>query len=88
MFSRLCVLFVPCCLLAQPSNVLNMSHDLVAQGISASNLQPDSPTQDARPVFEQAVAYATAHNIATVTADPGSYYFSRSTPPQRPPTSC
>jgi uncharacterized protein (TIGR03437 family) len=75
MLIRVAVLLFPTCLLAQSTSVLNMSHDLVTKGIASSNLQPNSPTQDARPLFEQAVAYATANNIATVTADPGNYYF-------------
>src|SRR5580704_668584 len=75
MLIRLSVLLLPGCLFAQSTTVLNMSHDLVANGIASSNLQPNSPTQDARPLFEQAVAYATANKIGTVTADPGSYYF-------------
>jgi len=65
---------VPCLFGAQPT-VLNMSHDLVTYGIAAANLQPDTPAQDARPLFEMAVSYATNNNIGTVTADPGSYYF-------------
>ena len=72
---RLFFLLIPYTLAAQSASVLNMSHDLVAKGIASTNLQPNSPTQDARPLFEQAVAYASANNIGTVTADPGSYYF-------------
>ena len=52
-----------------------MSHDLVANRIAATNLIPDTPTLDARPLFEAAAAYASANKIATLTADPGSYYF-------------
>jgi len=69
------LLLLPCCLIAQSGGVLNMSHDLVAKGIAAANLQPNSPTLDARPLFEQAVAYAVKNAIATITADAGSYYF-------------
>jgi uncharacterized protein (TIGR03437 family) len=54
---------------------LNMSHDLVARGIASSNMQPDSPAQDARPLLEAAVAYAGTNGIQTLTADPGVYYF-------------
>lgn len=66
---------LPFALLAQSGAVLNMSHDLVTKGIATSNLVPDSPSQDARPLFEKAVAYAVQNNITTVTADPGSYFF-------------
>jgi uncharacterized protein (TIGR03437 family) len=59
---------------AQPP-VLNMSHDLVTYGIASSNLAPDTPSEDARALFEAAAAYATKNNITTLTADPGSYYF-------------
>ena len=62
------------CLLAQ-GQVLNMSRDLVAKGIAAANMTPDSPTLDARPLFEAAVVYAVKNGIATVIADPGAYYF-------------
>jgi uncharacterized protein (TIGR03437 family) len=36
---------------------------------------PDSPTGDARPLFEAGIAYAAKNHIATVIADRGSYYF-------------
>ena len=32
------------------------------------------PTQDSRPLLEAALAYAQSKKIATLTADPGSYY--------------
>jgi uncharacterized protein (TIGR03437 family) len=54
---------------------LNMSQDLVARGIAASNLTPNTPALDAKPLVEAAVAYATKNGITTLTADPGSYYF-------------
>src|SRR5579872_3565071 len=60
---------------AQPSVVLNLSHDLVANGIAKQNMTPDSPSLDSRPLFQAAVNYASAHNIPTVTADRGKYYF-------------
>lgn len=72
---RCSIALVPLALFGQSGGVLNMSRDLVANGIASSNMQPDSPSQDARPLFEKAVAYAVQNNIATVTADPGSYYF-------------
>src|SRR4051812_30860363 len=68
----LSLLFTPLLSIAQP---LNMSRDLVSKGIAASNMLPDSPALDSRPLFEAAVAYAVQNGIATVTADPGAYYF-------------
>jgi hypothetical protein len=55
--------------------VLNLSHDLLANGIAGPNMAPDSPSLDARPLFEAGVAYASKHQIPTVMADRGSYYF-------------
>ncbi len=65
------------CLVAfgQSGTTLNLSRDLVAKGIAPSNLTPNSPALDARPLFEAAVAYASKNGISTLTADPGSYYF-------------
>jgi uncharacterized protein (TIGR03437 family) len=60
---------------AQTASVLNMSKDLVANHIAATNLTPDTPALDARPLFEAAAAYASANKIATLTATPGKYYF-------------
>ncbi len=54
---------------------LNLSHDLTAKGIAAQNMTPNSPTLDARPMFQAGIAYASKNNIPLVTADPGSYYF-------------
>ena len=54
---------------------LNLSHDLVAKGIAAQNMSPNSPALDSRPLFQAGVAYASKNNIPLVTADPGSYYF-------------
>lgn len=62
----------PVCALGQ---VLNLSTDLVTIGIAASNMTPDTPSLDARPLFQAGVSYAAAHGIPTVTADRGSYYF-------------
>ena len=62
-------------LLAQAGATLNLSHDLVSTGIAKSNMQPDTPTLDSRPLIEAAVAYAQKNNIATLTADRGAYYF-------------
>jgi hypothetical protein len=52
-----------------------MSRDLVARGIAAANLLPNSPSLDARPLFEAAIEYAGPNGIKTVTADTGTYYF-------------
>ena len=69
-----CLGFLPACVIAQ-TTVLNLSHDLVANGIAASDMQPDSPKLDSRPLFDAAVAYAQKNGIATLTADRGAYYF-------------
>lgn len=69
------LLLIPCSLFAQSGSVLNMSHDLVSKGIATTNMQPNTPALDARPLFEQAVAYAVKNGIGTLTADTGSYYF-------------
>jgi uncharacterized protein (TIGR03437 family) len=55
--------------------VLNLSTDLVAKGIAASNMTPNNPSLDSRPLFQAGVAYASANNIPTVVAERGSYYF-------------
>lgn len=34
--------------------------------IAASNMQPDTPTLDSRPLFDAAVAYAQKNNVATL----------------------
>ncbi len=52
-----------------------MSRDLISKGIAASNLLPNSPSLDARPLVEAAVSYASQNGIAVVAADPGAYYF-------------
>src|SRR6516225_7227084 len=54
---------------------INLSHDLVRLGIASSNLQPDSPTTDARPLFQAALAYAQSHAVRLITLDHGAYYF-------------
>jgi uncharacterized protein (TIGR03437 family) len=59
----------------QASAALNLSHDLAAKGIAGQNMAPDSPSLDARPLFEAGIAYASKNHIPTVTADRGSYYF-------------
>ena len=60
---------------AAQSDVLNLSHDLVRLGIAVSNLPPDSPTTDARPLFQAALQYAASHPIHRMTVDHGAYYF-------------
>jgi uncharacterized protein (TIGR03437 family) len=59
----------------QTPAVLNLSHDLVANGIAAQNMTPNTPTLDARPLFQAGINYASKNNIPMVIADPGSYYF-------------
>src|SRR5215470_212643 len=71
----LCLGFFPAYLAAQSGSALNVSHDLVSNGIAMSNMQPDSPKLDSRPLLEAAIAYAQKNNIATVNADRGAYYF-------------
>jgi hypothetical protein len=59
----------------QSADVINLSHDLVRLGIAASNLPPDSPSTDARPLFQAALQYAASHPIHRITIDHGAYYF-------------
>lgn len=58
-----------------PAQTLNLSHDLVALGIAATNMAPNQLTLDAGPLLAQGVAYASSHAMPTVIADPGTYYF-------------
>ena len=60
---------------AAQSDIINLSHDLVRLGIAASNLPPDSPNTDARPLFQAALQYAASHPIHRITVDHGAYYF-------------
>lgn len=60
---------------ATASETINLSHDLVRLGIAASNLPPDSPNTDARPLFQAAIEYAKSHPIHRITVDHGAYYF-------------
>ncbi len=55
--------------------VLNLSTDLVAKGIAASNMTPNTPGLDARPLFQAGIEYASSNHIPKVVADRGSYYF-------------
>jgi uncharacterized protein (TIGR03437 family) len=62
-------------LFAQTPSVLNLSHDLVANGIAQQNMTPNSPALDSRPLFQAGVLYASKNHIPLVTADRGAYYF-------------
>jgi hypothetical protein len=53
---------------------LNLSQDLVTLGIAA-NMVPNQPSLDAGPLLSAGVAYAMAHGIDRIIADPGTYYF-------------
>jgi uncharacterized protein (TIGR03437 family) len=55
--------------------VLNLSTDLVAKGIASSNMLPNMPALDARPLLQAGVAYASLNNIPRVVAERGAYYF-------------
>jgi hypothetical protein len=57
------------------ADTINLSRDLVRLGIATSNLPPDSPSTDARPLFEAALQYAAIHPIGRITVDHGAYYF-------------
>jgi hypothetical protein len=72
---RSLLLLLLCTKLMTQGQTLNLSRDLVAKGIAASNMTPDSPSLDSRPLFEAAVTYAAQNRIQTVIADPGAYYF-------------
>ncbi len=54
---------------------LNLSHDLVTNGIASQNMTPNAPALDSRPLFQAGVTYASKNHIPLVTADPGSFYF-------------
>jgi Right handed beta helix region len=57
------------------ARTINLSHDLVKLGIASSNLSPDSPTTDARPLFQATLLYAQHHAVGAITVDHGAYYF-------------
>src|SRR5215471_2450745 len=57
------------------TSTINLSRDLVRLGIASTNLVPDSPTFDARPLFQAALGYVKNHSIHRVTVDRGNYYF-------------
>ena len=54
---------------------LNVSTDLVDKGIATTNLNPNQPALDARPLLNAAVTYAKNNGIKVITANPGNYYF-------------
>ena len=60
---------------ARAQTTLNLSHDLTTLGIGATNMVPNQPALDAGPLLSSGVAYAMAHGIGRVSADPGTYYF-------------
>jgi uncharacterized protein (TIGR03437 family) len=61
---------------AAGQTTLNLSKDLIRFGIASSNMTPNQPSQDAGPLLVAGVQYAHSHNISTVIADRGVYYFS------------
>jgi hypothetical protein len=60
---------------ARAQTPLNLSHDLTTHGIAGTNMVPNQLSQDAGPLLSSGVAYAMAHGIDRVIADPGAYYF-------------
>jgi hypothetical protein len=60
---------------AELKGTITLSHDLVRLGIASSNVRPDSPAIDARPLFQAALEYAQSHPIRLITVDRGAYYF-------------
>lgn len=57
------------------TTALNVSTDLIADGIASANMQPGQPTLDSRPLLEAALSYAAKNGITNLTANPGNYYF-------------
>jgi len=57
------------------AQTINLSHDLIRLGIATQNLPPDSPSIDARPLFQAALRYAKSHPTQMLTVDHGAYYF-------------
>ncbi|MDP8978954.1 MAG: hypothetical protein M3O35_00025 [Acidobacteriota bacterium] len=68
-------LIVFSCIAEAQTTILNLSHDLTSLNIAPSNMTPNTPALDSRPLFEAAVQYAQANSIPLITADPGAYYF-------------
>ena len=67
------LLVLACAGLSQET--LNVSRDLIRLGIAPANMIPNQPSLDAGPLLSRGVTYAQNHQIPTVIADPGSYYF-------------
>jgi hypothetical protein len=57
------------------AGTINLSHDLVRLGIASENLAPNSPSVDARPLFQATLQYVKSHSTTLVTLDRGAYYF-------------
>jgi len=70
-----CLLMFALATSSASGQVLNLSHDLVTKGIATSNMTPNMPALDSRPLFVAGVAYAVANGIPAIVADQGSYYF-------------
>src|SRR5215831_15399806 len=75
MLSRAALLVCSAAVSLSAQNSLNVSRDLVNLKIAGQNMTPDTPSLDSRPLLEAAVTYAQSHSIATITSDPGAYYF-------------
>jgi hypothetical protein len=60
---------------ATECDTINLPHDLVRLGIATRNLPPDSPSTDARPLFQAALLYVESHLVRRITVDRGAYYF-------------
>jgi hypothetical protein len=59
---------------ASQAQTLNLSHDLISKGIASSNMTPNQPALDSRPLLEAAITWSQKNQITTLVADPGSYY--------------
>ena len=57
------------------TTTVNLSHDLVNLGIASANMVPGQPSLDSRPLLQTAIKYAISNGVATLIADPGTYYF-------------
>ena len=74
-----CLFFLTFFCGAAAAQTINMTHDLVNLGIAAQNMIPNTPSLDARPLFQATLNYAQSHAIQTITVDTGSYYLLSST---------
>ena len=68
------LVFVLCWTKPATAQVLNMSHDLTMLGIATQNMTPNTPSLDARPLFQAAIHYVQSHAVQTLTLDTGAYY--------------